>query len=345
MTDWTAAPEPYQPTAGTGVFRSAQALGVAAMIGIGVVMILDVVTMLETVHLSGLVDDYVAGTADLAALNRADRRAAVISLFYVLALIAAGIPFICWMWRARRNAEFFTDAKHRHGIGWVVGGWFCPVVNLWFPCQIASDIQAASDWRTPATGGWLQRPGANKGIIGWWLTLLASSLLGLSANGQVSAATTPEQLRSALSMSILSSMIHLVAGFLAIRLIMTINNLQLTRPPIPWSATTQPPWQQNPPTSQPHHPASPWPGNPSQDPPWPKLSSPGERSTGSWPQAPAVPGPQEPAASETQEPRSPWPQQPAPQSPSQEPPWPKLPPSPGEQGAGSRPQDPEPFGQ
>lgn len=53
MTDWTAAPEPYQPTVGTGVFRSAQALGVAAMIGIGVVMILDVVTMLETVHLVG----------------------------------------------------------------------------------------------------------------------------------------------------------------------------------------------------------------------------------------------------------------------------------------------------
>jgi hypothetical protein len=31
----------------------------------------------------------------------------------------------------------------------VIGGWFCPVVNFWFPKQIVDDVIAASDPRTP----------------------------------------------------------------------------------------------------------------------------------------------------------------------------------------------------
>lgn len=112
-------------------------------------------------------------------------------------LPATGIAFIIWLWQARDNTEILRptsrtdpygagqvragqvdpygrpvyDARaggHRHSQGWVVGGWFCPVVQFWYPVQIVEDVACASE---PPVQPGLVRSGGLRGLLyGWWLS-------------------------------------------------------------------------------------------------------------------------------------------------------------------------------
>ncbi|WP_159080590.1 outer membrane protein assembly factor BamB family protein [Nocardia suismassiliense] len=92
--------------------------------------------------------------------------------------LGAGVTVITWLWRARRNAETMCAARHRRSIGWVIGGWFCPVVNIWFPHTIMSDVWRTSDPRTPPDALDLRGRRAGGWVTAWWLFLLIGWALG-----------------------------------------------------------------------------------------------------------------------------------------------------------------------
>ena len=82
----------------------------------------------------------------------------------VLSLLSA-IVTIVWLYRARLNVE---GLRHqRRAKGWAIGGWFCPVVNLWFPFQIVEDIAAVDKPLREAHAGAPIR-------YAWWLCWLLS---------------------------------------------------------------------------------------------------------------------------------------------------------------------------
>ena len=105
----------------------------------------------------------------------------------MLALLAAGVVFNVWLWRARGNAELFCYGQHRRGRGWVIGGWFCPVVNFWFPKQIVDDVIAASDPRTPPLLPDLRRIPRHGLVLAWWLTWVATMVRGNVGNPDLAA--------------------------------------------------------------------------------------------------------------------------------------------------------------
>ncbi|MGW1343519.1 DUF4328 domain-containing protein [Kribbella sp. NPDC002412] len=94
-------------------------------------------------------------------------------------LMGTAIAFLIWLWQARENADFLHSPLaprprvqqgqlHRHANGWVVGSWFCPVVQFWYPLQIVQDVTAASE--PPSEHGAAQR-GTVRGLLyGWWAT-------------------------------------------------------------------------------------------------------------------------------------------------------------------------------
>ncbi|ALG12112.1 hypothetical protein AOZ06_39285 [Kibdelosporangium phytohabitans] len=59
----------------------------------------------------------------------------------LLLTVTSAVVTLVWMYRARRNVR--AVGRQRHAPGWAIGGWFCPIVNLWFPVQIVSDIATA----------------------------------------------------------------------------------------------------------------------------------------------------------------------------------------------------------
>ncbi|MBZ4320904.1 DUF4328 domain-containing protein [Streptomyces huiliensis] len=114
-------------------------------------------------------------TADQA--NEADTFFASVSLVTtVLGLGTAGL-WAAWFRRVRLNAEVLAPGSHRFGSGWAAGAWFTPVVNLWFPKQIANDIYRASAPAGPES--------ARKGLLNaWWVSgLVAGALAASSAAG------------------------------------------------------------------------------------------------------------------------------------------------------------------
>jgi hypothetical protein len=85
--------------------------------------------------------------------------------------LACVVVTLVWLYRARMNAEGLV--RHRRSKGWVVGGWFCPVVNLWFPLQVVEDVSRAD------------LPGDRRGaagivLYGWWACWLLAWFTGAS---------------------------------------------------------------------------------------------------------------------------------------------------------------------
>ncbi|MFJ1792178.1 DUF4328 domain-containing protein [Kitasatospora griseola] len=163
--------------AGTGLdgtrHRPVSGWAAAATVLISLVLLREVLVTVANWRAYELVHDYLNGTAteaDLAAAD-ADTLTALASstLLWLLPLSAAGVAFLVWLWRARCNAESLRgrDTQRRTRV-WVVASWITPVVNLWYPYQIVSDI-----WQASAPG----RPASGTLVKAWWACLVLAGLI------------------------------------------------------------------------------------------------------------------------------------------------------------------------
>ncbi|ASU77234.1 DUF4328 domain-containing protein [Actinopolyspora erythraea] len=86
--------------------------------------------------------------------------------------VAAVVMFLIWLFRVRGNAEMLDPEVHRRKKPWLILGWIVPVVSLWFPKQILTDIWRAS--RPGHVRGDVESSFEYKGglLWGWWLVFL-----------------------------------------------------------------------------------------------------------------------------------------------------------------------------
>jgi Domain of unknown function (DUF4328) len=223
-------------------FSSERGIGLVASVLIGLVASLSVLYAAAEWQHYRVVKAYVDGPIrDPDSIDNAELVVVALAVCNLLALVAAAIVFIVWLWRVRWNAELFCRARHRHGRGWVIGSWFCPIVNLWFPKQIVDDVIAASDRRTPAQTEHLRGIPGTGLVWAWWLTWVGSLLLdGLVTSGVGRLDVDGWLLVAGLSTA--SAVAYCVAAVLAIQVIGRVNESQTTRPWTPWwAATTAPP--------------------------------------------------------------------------------------------------------
>ena len=220
-------------------FRSANGLGTAVSILICLVALAQAVLAASEWYTYKVVKDYVEGPVkDPDRLDRADEVVVLAVGGWLLALLAAAVVFIVWLWRARGNAELFCCGQHQRGRGWVIGGWFCPVVNFWFPKQIVDDVIAASDPRTPPLLPDLRRIPRHGLVLAWWLTWVATVVIGKVDNPDLAADVQDVSDRVlGASVSTVGAVLTAVAAVLAIRVVRLVNRLQMSRSWTPWWAT------------------------------------------------------------------------------------------------------------
>ncbi|MGI5505801.1 DUF4328 domain-containing protein [Lentzea sp. CA-135723] len=147
-----------------------------------------------------------------------------------LAHVAAGIAFVAWMHRARRNADAITSTHHARWTNpWVFVGWIIPLANVYIPYAVMQDIWRGSDRTQPTVGLW-QRP--LSGLVrAWWLTYLGSTTLSAVAELSVPedfAGTSP--LRDVAVMLTIATPLSVVAAVLAGRMIWLVNEMQVSVP-------------------------------------------------------------------------------------------------------------------
>lgn len=96
-----------------------------------------------------------------------------------LIMLAGAIVFLVWLWQARETTEALDPdpqlqpgqsiyqrprGVHRLDQGWVIGSWFCPFVQFWYPLRIVQDIDTGSRPKGEVT------PARDRGIIYTWWT-------------------------------------------------------------------------------------------------------------------------------------------------------------------------------
>lgn len=159
---------------------------------------------------------------------------------YLLASAAAAVVFIVWLRQVRRNAEYLCKAPHRRARGWVIGGWLCPVVNLWYPRQIIDDIIAASSPQTDPHAEELPRLRVESVQI-WWYTWVGSNLVGFVDPYLNADEESAESLQWTMNLSIPSTLLTVVSAVYAVRVIQGIADLQTSRPWVAWWNTDKEP--------------------------------------------------------------------------------------------------------
>jgi len=139
----------------------------------------------------------------------------------LLALLVTGVLFVVWLYTAHRSSRMDRRAT-RHSSGWAIGGWFVPVLNLWRPFQMVSDV------RRGATGDADARPSVGQGW--WWGTWVALSPVSAAVSFLYSrAASAPvgpeyvDALGEAASWERLSSGLSIVCALLAVLVVAEIR--------------------------------------------------------------------------------------------------------------------------
>lgn len=142
------------------------------------------------------------------------------ALLMLLFGITAMVIYLCWKYRAAKNATLIDPSMMPVGPGMAVGSYFIPIVGFFIPCQAMSGICRASfggTWRV--------------GV--WWALYLASWLFGIrEISDDSEVITRPDEFGH------LTVAIDLAFAIVAIGLVMRITRAQsalarATPPPMP----------------------------------------------------------------------------------------------------------------
>ncbi|MEU1668357.1 DUF4328 domain-containing protein [Streptomyces sparsogenes] len=171
--------------------------------------------------------------------NDADDFAVVTFYLSTAVMIAVTVVWPIWFRRLRLNAEVYAPGQHRFGSGWAAGSWFTPVVQLWFPKQIANDIWRASSPQGPQN--------VRRGLLnGWWVTWIVGIVMFLAglvefgkANGKAHDEGLSEfnghidDMASGLAMIMFAYLVTIAAAILALLLVRQITAMQEQRASLP----------------------------------------------------------------------------------------------------------------
>ncbi len=78
-------------------------------------------------------------------LESNDLRQGVIGIAQVTATIILAFLFIMWFRRGYANAGRVSDRKLKHDDSWALWGFIVPIISLWYPYTIASELNEKMD--------------------------------------------------------------------------------------------------------------------------------------------------------------------------------------------------------
>jgi Domain of unknown function (DUF4328) len=209
-----APPPGWQGGMAGGALRSLRGLATALTVLLPLTALVSIPVLVELTHRLDLLDQIKSGNVTPGLVDRADdsdRAVAGWSLLYGLLLLATGIVFIVWLYRARTNADLLGGRFQRRGKGWTIGGWFCPVVNLWFPFQIVTDVRREADGE--ARGYPLIRV--------WWFFWIFTGIIGFG--GRYNTGDDVDSLTQATDSAIVQFVLSIPAAILAIFVVRAIT--------------------------------------------------------------------------------------------------------------------------
>jgi hypothetical protein len=154
-----------------------------------------------------------------------DARQRFLGLLQLSLYIVLGIIFLRSLSRANRNARSFGVKGMEFTPGWCMGWYFVPIMNLFKPYQAVQEIWRAS---TSTNGRWQDNPVPP--ILGiWWTMWIISAVAGQASFRMSMRAETISQLRTSSIVTLVSDVIDLPLGLVALLMIRGLYSVQERR--------------------------------------------------------------------------------------------------------------------
>lgn len=218
---------PYAPAPAPDAYLSSpRGLALATVVLLAVCAVVDLVSLYAGFTMLGVLNQALGdGVEDVAVsdLDRADALQAGVALAQLAVNLAAAVLFVLWFRRVRVNAEVFAPDGHRMSRGWSIGGWFVPVVNLWFPKKIANDIWNAS---LPYGPDGAPRAVSRAGMNVWWALWLVTTVIGWVGGRLYDVAQKFETLRIATGVLIVGDVVDIAAAVFAVIFVLQLTAFQ-----------------------------------------------------------------------------------------------------------------------
>jgi hypothetical protein len=191
-----------------------------AILLIGIVMFLDIVSLISSYFQYNLLNDIAKGVnVSIATADTSELRESIIAVIYVIAFLISGITFIQWFRRAYFNLHLRVD-NLKFGEGWAAGSWFTPIISIYRPFQIMKELYEKTNELL------LSREGeegsktnySNFTLAIWWTLWLIDNYFG-QIIFRASLNDKTNQLNITSIMSMIESLIGVILGLITIKII------------------------------------------------------------------------------------------------------------------------------
>ncbi len=146
----------------------------------------------------------------------ADNLSNVITIVYFIVFLCSIIFFIQWFRRAYFNLHILLkDLKFDEG--WAAGSWFVPFLNLFRPVEIMKELYERTSFILTENN---VRFDNKKNVINiWWGFWIVSGVISNFIFRYSLNASTLESLQNLTIMNMISSVVSIVLGFFAIKVV------------------------------------------------------------------------------------------------------------------------------
>ncbi|MFI5670461.1 DUF4328 domain-containing protein [Streptomyces sp. NPDC051704] len=227
-----AGPYPGMPYAApwppADVLRSPRGLAVAVTALLGVAAAVNLFSAAIGGYVFSLMKRLTANPESVGddALDRSDTLTAIAGSLQFLILLATAVVFIIWFHRVRVNGEIMRPDAFSQTRGWAIGGWFIPLGNLFLPYRTAREIWTASTQFAP-DGSFREVSAAP--VNTWWAVWVFSALSDRVLSVMYRRAETPEALRDASAVGMVTDLLTVAAAVLAIVFVRKLTAMQTTK--------------------------------------------------------------------------------------------------------------------
>jgi len=140
--------------------------------------------------------------------------------------VATAVAFLAWLFQARANLRAFGVRRLSYSRGWVVWGFFVPLVNLFRPYQVIREVWQGSDPQSHDDFSWRSLP-VSKLLPAWWVLFVGWVVLQLMVLlSNTGAGVNLAKLQLSRGLTTLADVCAAVSAFLACFLVARISNAQ-----------------------------------------------------------------------------------------------------------------------
>lgn len=194
--------------------------------------ILNIIAVISGYSQAELLNRAIGGeTITLAEATSNDSRQALIGFGQTALYIIAAVLFLIWIHRAHKNLTSLHATDLRFTPGWAVGWFFVPIMSLFRPYQVASEISKASDPNIGAPiDGTSWKNIATSPIVGWWWAFfLISNFIGQIALRTIFSGEELSDLLTSTNVYMVSDAIDVVGIIITIFMVQRISQYQETK--------------------------------------------------------------------------------------------------------------------